>query len=273
MLAHLGRAGGAVDADDVGPHGVEGGQRGADLGAEQHAAGGLDGDLDLERDLAARRRPWPGGQPIMAALARSRSNCGLDEEQVDAALEQAVRPAPRRRRAARRSGSGRARRTWCPGRSSRPRSAGGPAVEYVGGHLAGDAGGGHGSARGPARRCRTRRAATAKAPKRVGLDDVDADLEVLVVHAGDDVGPGDARGSRCSPRGRAPPKSSAVEVRRPGARCRRRRRRRRPGRGRRRGRARRGHGPGHGHRHGCRTPVRARRTACGPASGRLAAPA
>ena len=47
---------------------------------------------------------------------------GLDEQQVDAALEQARAPAPRRRRAARRSGSGRGWPAWCPGRSSRPRS-------------------------------------------------------------------------------------------------------------------------------------------------------
>ena len=53
MLAHLGRAGGAVEPDDVGAHGVEGRQGGADLGAQQHAAGRLDGDLDLDRDLPA----------------------------------------------------------------------------------------------------------------------------------------------------------------------------------------------------------------------------
>ena len=62
VLAHLGRAGGAVEADDVGPQRVEGGEGGADLGAGQHAAGQLDGDLDLERHLAARGRPWPGGR-------------------------------------------------------------------------------------------------------------------------------------------------------------------------------------------------------------------
>ena len=61
MLAHLGRAGGAVEPDDVGAQGVQGGQGGADLGAQQHAAGRLDGDLDLEGHLAAGRRPWPAG--------------------------------------------------------------------------------------------------------------------------------------------------------------------------------------------------------------------
>ena len=37
VLAHLGGPGGAVDADDVGPHGVERGEGGADLGAREHA--------------------------------------------------------------------------------------------------------------------------------------------------------------------------------------------------------------------------------------------
>ena len=61
VLAHLRGPGGAVEADDVGPQGVEGGEGGADLGAQQHAAGQLDGDLDLERHLPAERRPWPAG--------------------------------------------------------------------------------------------------------------------------------------------------------------------------------------------------------------------
>ena len=105
--------------------GVERGERGADLGAEQHAAGDLHRDLHLERDLAAGRAPWPGGAPIIAALPREQVEAGLDEEQVDAALEQAVGLRPRTRRAARRSGSGRATGTWCRARSSRRRSGAG----------------------------------------------------------------------------------------------------------------------------------------------------
>ena len=61
VLAHLDRAGGAVDADEVGPHGVERAQGGGDLGAGQHAPGQLDGHLHLQRDLRGRRPPWPGG--------------------------------------------------------------------------------------------------------------------------------------------------------------------------------------------------------------------
>ena len=66
VLAHLGRAGGAVDADDVGLACASmAAQRGADLGAGQHAAGELHGDLHLQRHLAAggghgpaARRSW-----------------------------------------------------------------------------------------------------------------------------------------------------------------------------------------------------------------------
>jgi len=50
MLDHLCRSGRAVEPDDIGSHRFEGGERGADLGSEEHAAGGLDGDLDHERD-------------------------------------------------------------------------------------------------------------------------------------------------------------------------------------------------------------------------------
>jgi hypothetical protein len=51
-------------------------------------AGQLDGDLHLDRHLrptAAMAR----GQPIMAAFSAEQVELGLDEEQVDAALEQA----------------------------------------------------------------------------------------------------------------------------------------------------------------------------------------
>ena len=61
-LAHLDRAGGAVEADDVDLHGVEHGQRGADLGAGQHAAGQLDRHLRLQRDARGRAPPWPAGR-------------------------------------------------------------------------------------------------------------------------------------------------------------------------------------------------------------------
>jgi hypothetical protein len=71
-LAHLGRPGGAVEADHVGSHGVEA-VRAAPISVPgQHPPGQLDGDLDLERDAPSRRDHGPG-QAFMAALAARRS--------------------------------------------------------------------------------------------------------------------------------------------------------------------------------------------------------
>ena len=89
VLAHLGGAGGAVDADDVGAHGVEGGEGGTDLGAGQHRAGELHGDLHLDRHLAAEGGHRPAGADH-GGLGAEQVELRLDEEQVDAALEQAV---------------------------------------------------------------------------------------------------------------------------------------------------------------------------------------
>ena len=114
VLAHLGGAGRAVDAEDVGAHGVDGGEGGADLGAEQHAAGQLDRDLHLQRHLAALGRHGPPGADDRR-LRRQQVELGLDEEQVDAAVEQAAALRLRSRRAARRRGSARATATSCPG--------------------------------------------------------------------------------------------------------------------------------------------------------------
>ena len=67
VLAHLGRAGGAVEPDDVGRSGVERGQARRRSRCRQHAPGGLHGDLHLDGHLAAlgamARRA-----PIMAAF-------------------------------------------------------------------------------------------------------------------------------------------------------------------------------------------------------------
>ena len=73
VLGHLGRTGRAVQADDVGLHRLERGERGADLGADEHAARGLDRDLHHERDHRRRRSPSPAGAPLIAALPWSRS--------------------------------------------------------------------------------------------------------------------------------------------------------------------------------------------------------
>ncbi len=87
MLAHLGGAGGAVDADDVDVQRVDGREGGADLGAEQHAAGELHGDLGLDRHLPAGRGHGPAAADD-GGLHGEEVEVGLEEEQVDAALEQ-----------------------------------------------------------------------------------------------------------------------------------------------------------------------------------------
>ena len=63
-------------------------QGGADLGAGQHAAGELDGDLRLDRHLAPDGGHGPAGADHRR-LEAEQVELGLDEEQVDAALEQA----------------------------------------------------------------------------------------------------------------------------------------------------------------------------------------
>ena len=127
-VAHVLRAGRAVEADHVDLQRLERGQRGADVGAEQHlAAVGQQATPSLDRhrcgrsSLNASRMPKIGGLDLEDVLR------GLDDDQVDAALEQALRPARRRPRRARGSGSGRAsgprRRAGArSGRSSRRRS-------------------------------------------------------------------------------------------------------------------------------------------------------
>ena len=183
VLAHLGRAGGAVDADDVGAHGVEGGEGGADLGAGEHRAGELHGDLHLDRHLAA-----VGGHRPAAAdhrrLGAEQVELRLDEEQVDAALEEAV--GLHLVGVAQLGEADLAERGELGARADRAGHQ--PAVAV--GHLAGDAGGGHVELVGPlgdvvlAER-------DGEGAEAGGLDDVDADVEEGVVHPGDDVGPGD----------------------------------------------------------------------------------
>ena len=183
VLAHLGRSGGAVDADDVGAHRVERGEGGADLGAGEHRAGDLHGHLHLDRQLLAGggHRPAAGDHRRLGA---EEVELGLDEEQVDAALEQSAGLdlvgvaqfgeadlAERRELGARAHG------------------AGDEAAVAVG-HLTGDAGGGQVELVGPFGDV-VLGEGDGEGAERGGLDDVDADLEEVVVHLGDDVGPGD----------------------------------------------------------------------------------
>ena len=87
VLGHLGRTRRAVQADHVGRMRLEGRERGADLGADEHAARRLDRDLDHQRDRdpgAVHRAPGRDQR----SLALEQVLDGLDEEHVDAPLEQ-----------------------------------------------------------------------------------------------------------------------------------------------------------------------------------------
>ncbi len=88
MLAHLGRAGGAVEADEVDLERLERRQRGADLRAHQHRAGGLDGHLGEQRQPdAGRPERAPGA--VQGRLGLEQVLGGLDEDRVRAPLDQA----------------------------------------------------------------------------------------------------------------------------------------------------------------------------------------
>ncbi len=87
VFDHLRRAGRTVEADDIGTHGLEGGERRADLGAQEHPTGGLYGDLDHQWDVDAHAlhhlaRREHRGLALEHVLDR------LDEDRVDSAVEQ-----------------------------------------------------------------------------------------------------------------------------------------------------------------------------------------
>ena len=84
VLAHLRRAGGAVQPDRVDPERLQRGERGADLAAQQHGAGRLDRHLHEHGQVLAGVRQGPpradhGGLGLQQVLRR------LDQEGVDAA--------------------------------------------------------------------------------------------------------------------------------------------------------------------------------------------
>jgi hypothetical protein len=71
-------------------HGLQGTQRGTDLGARQHGTGQLDGDLGLDRQAAAGR-PHRSTGSVDGRLGLQQVEDGLDDDQVDAAFDQGGR--------------------------------------------------------------------------------------------------------------------------------------------------------------------------------------
>ena len=88
VLAHLARPGGAVQPDGVHAERLEGGERGPDLAAEQHGAGGLDRHLHDQRHAAAGSGDGAPG-PHDGRLGLQQVLAGLHDQGVGAAAEQA----------------------------------------------------------------------------------------------------------------------------------------------------------------------------------------
>ena len=188
VLAHLDRAGGAVDADEIGLHGVEGRQGRGDLGAGQHAPGQLHRHLHLQGDLATGRRHGLAG-PDHRRLDGQQVEEGLDDDDVDAAVEQA--PGLHLELVAQGGEADLAQRRELGARPDRSGHepgmiGGGEAV----GRLPGDAGPGQVDLVGPVSHVVLTQSGW-KTTEGARLDDVDAHLQEAGVELTDDVGPGD----------------------------------------------------------------------------------
>ena len=207
VLGHLRGTGRAVEPDDVGPHRLERGERGADLRADEQAAGGLDRHLHHDRARSTPAVAIARRAPMIAALHWSRSCTVSIEQDVDAAGEEAgdhglVVVAQRRRR---RSGPSEGRRVPGPiepitkrGRSGVEKSAAdllGQARRLLvdGEGLLGDA---------------VLVEHEAEGAEGGGLHRVDAGLEVLGVHAADELGARASTRRSLQPSSAGPPKSS-----------------------------------------------------------------
>ena len=189
VLGHLGRAGRAVHADDVGSHRFERGERGADLGADEHATRRLDRDLHHDRDRRREpRAPHRRARTVDGRFCLEKVVDGLDEQHVDAAGDQPV--DLEREVVAQCLVANLAQRREPRTRSDRADHEAGPAVGGVaGGDFAGDLRGALVHLErlvGESVLVEDER----EGAESGGLDTVDAHREELVVHPGDEIGPG-----------------------------------------------------------------------------------
>ena len=89
VFAHLRRSGGAVETDDVDTQRVDHGEGGGYLGAHEHAAGELDGDLALDGHLPADLGHGATGRDHRR-LHRQEVEVRLEDEEIDPALKQCL---------------------------------------------------------------------------------------------------------------------------------------------------------------------------------------
>ena len=179
-LAHLVRAGRAVEADHVDPEPLEDGEHGGDVGAEQHPAGDVQRGLGLDRDPAAG---------ALECLARSEDRrlhlqdvlARLDDQQVDPARQEPLGLLPERRQQLTEADPAQARVAAGREEARRPHAAGDETWPGGGGMLVGQ------PASQPGRLLVELPCALPGTPFReaqggrlegAGLDDVGADLEV-----------------------------------------------------------------------------------------------
>ena len=91
MLGHFGWPGGAVEADAVDVHRIQYGCGAADVGADQHGAGGLDGDLHKNRNVLAAFLAARNLAAVDGRLDGQQVLVGLKQKAVDTAVDQATR--------------------------------------------------------------------------------------------------------------------------------------------------------------------------------------
>ena len=189
VLAHLGGAGGAVQADHVDAEWFDRGQRRPDLRTEQHGAGGFDGHMGDDRDGPAQLCHRPTGRDHRG-LHLQQVLAGLDEDRVGAAVEHAghafeVGVADDLERGVAQA------RQFGPGPDGTEHETGGAVGR--GTHLVGDAAGDGGALVGQfadAVRDVVVTEVGQVAAECVGFDGVGAGLEVGSVDIGEYVGPG-----------------------------------------------------------------------------------
>lgn len=187
MLAHLGGAGGAVQADVVDAERLQRGERGADLRAEQHGAGGLHGDLHDQRQVQVGL-----GQRLLAAqdggLGLQQVLAGLHQERVGATRDQAYRVQPEAVPHGRVGDV--AEGGQFGARADRTEHPPGASVLVGVGHLAGDPGTRLGQLEDPLGNVVLTQGGEVGA-ERVGLHAVHTHREVRLVDGAHDVGAGD----------------------------------------------------------------------------------